>query len=531
VSAQGRILDTRTASSVGGYTSPMPAGQWRTVNVAGQAGVPLQGASAVAVNFTTTGASASGYLYASPGGVTPDSTTAYHNYSANTTESNTAILALGNDGTVQIRAFAQTELIVDVQGYYTAGPVAGGGYAPIDPARVLDTRTGIGGPPGVVSSGTSRTAPVASGAAVPVNATAAAVSVAVINQTNSGYVKTYATGTAPGDVRSYFRPGYAESFGAVVPLNSGTFDVSIFGASGDVVVDVVGYFSPGSTDGDFVAKPSRIADTRTDTDLGKIASGATRTIPVTGIEGLPSTGITAVQGQVAVMNATGNGYLKVWPAGTNEPTTSVLNYRSNAATSNSLIANLDFEGAVQVRNVGPSPIDLVFDVQGWYRGPVPIVSDAEVDEVFPPVADGESPPASMVDTETPAQLRSAGGDEFWACHGYVYQPYITRHLSRVGDGIYFSAYEDCWGPGYLDQQVCVKLQEFHRSVDGLTEWYDRTHYMCSPITAAGHKFWGRWVPCSKAEHGLFRTRARGKVHHLGGVIGKNFGISYPATLC
>ena len=37
VSASGRLLDTRPQSQVGPYNTPMPAGGWRKVSVAGQA--------------------------------------------------------------------------------------------------------------------------------------------------------------------------------------------------------------------------------------------------------------------------------------------------------------------------------------------------------------------------------------------------------------------------------------------------------------------------------------------------------------
>lgn len=61
VAAQGRVLDTRNAS-VGGYSTPMAAAQWRKVQIGGRAGVPADGVAAVAVTFTVVGQQAGGRL-------------------------------------------------------------------------------------------------------------------------------------------------------------------------------------------------------------------------------------------------------------------------------------------------------------------------------------------------------------------------------------------------------------------------------------------------------------------------------------
>lgn len=60
VATQGRVVDTR--SGVGGYGTPFAAGETRTFQVTGLAGVPTSGVSAVSVTLTAVNASGSGYL-------------------------------------------------------------------------------------------------------------------------------------------------------------------------------------------------------------------------------------------------------------------------------------------------------------------------------------------------------------------------------------------------------------------------------------------------------------------------------------
>ncbi len=117
VPAAGRLLDTRNGT--GGYATPMPAGAVRTVPVAGRAGVPDSGVSAVALTLTVVGAGTAGSVSVAPGDVATPSGAALV-FNPGDSISNTALVALHADGGVHVLADHAVNLIIDVQGYFTA---------------------------------------------------------------------------------------------------------------------------------------------------------------------------------------------------------------------------------------------------------------------------------------------------------------------------------------------------------------------------------------------------------------------------
>lgn len=113
--ATGRILDT--AKGTGGFSTPMEAGKYRTIQVTGLAGVPDDGSvGAVSLNATVGTAPGNGTLFGRPDADT--SRTSMLIYNGNTGEyvSNTAAIAVGADGTIQIMAETSARVILDVQG-------------------------------------------------------------------------------------------------------------------------------------------------------------------------------------------------------------------------------------------------------------------------------------------------------------------------------------------------------------------------------------------------------------------------------
>src|SRR3954452_17742573 len=72
-----RVLDTRAAYGTGGYTTPMPAGTWRSVAVEGVGSIPASGVAAVAVNFTVSSQTGAGIIHADKLEATPNSAVSY----------------------------------------------------------------------------------------------------------------------------------------------------------------------------------------------------------------------------------------------------------------------------------------------------------------------------------------------------------------------------------------------------------------------------------------------------------------------
>ncbi len=104
--------------------------------------------------------------------------------------------------------------------------------------------------------------------------------------------------------------------------------VSINNANGsvNVVVDILGYLSPSSPGRHFPVTPARLLDTRPD-NVAPIGPNSTRTITVTGVGGVPASGVSAVALNVVALSPTANTFITVWPNGETRPNTSSLNPR------------------------------------------------------------------------------------------------------------------------------------------------------------------------------------------------------------
>jgi hypothetical protein len=161
IPVQGRILDTRAAYSIGGYTTPMTANAWRTVAVEGDlsGAIPSSGVSAVAVNFTILDESVTGTLHADTDETPANATVSYVAYNGSGgAQSDSGVVAVADDGNIQVETTSTADLIIDVEGYYTSDPdVAPGGYVPLAPTRIVDTRNGTGLPLAMLAAGSTST--------------------------------------------------------------------------------------------------------------------------------------------------------------------------------------------------------------------------------------------------------------------------------------------------------------------------------------------------------------------------------------
>jgi hypothetical protein len=159
------------------------------------------------------------------------------------------------------------------------------------------------------------------------------------------------TGIAPGEYTPYVLCVSNEELG--------------FGSPYTVTVPVV----PGSTY--FPLSPGRVLDTRTGTGTGgsvnPIGAASSIDLDVTGVAGVPETGVTAVALNVVATNVTGDSYLTVWPTGQPRPLASNLNFRPGVSVPNLVIARVGIDGKVSLyNNVGA--VDVAADVQGYFQG-------------------------------------------------------------------------------------------------------------------------------------------------------------------
>jgi spore germination protein YaaH len=109
-----RVVDTR--NGVGG-TSPLGAGSWLAVQIAGQPGLPGTGVRAVVINLTSTNPTAYSYLAANSAASAPG--TSDLNFYPGQTIANLAVVPVGADGKIYIyNSVGSTDVLVDVFGWY-----------------------------------------------------------------------------------------------------------------------------------------------------------------------------------------------------------------------------------------------------------------------------------------------------------------------------------------------------------------------------------------------------------------------------
>jgi hypothetical protein len=145
-----RALDTRNGT--GGTTGTLAAGAALNLQITGIDNIPST-ATAVAINLTTAGETGSGYLQTYAAGTTPGNITSL-TYTTSALASMSADVPLGTTGQITIRNIASsaaTHVIGDISGYYepysttSSDDTGGETYHAVNPTRLVDTRSGIGG--------------------------------------------------------------------------------------------------------------------------------------------------------------------------------------------------------------------------------------------------------------------------------------------------------------------------------------------------------------------------------------------------
>jgi hypothetical protein len=233
-----RVLDTRDAT-LGEVSAPV--GRRRTVSqrVAGVGGVPAD-ARAVAVNVTAVEPTAPGFLTLWPSGRSrPQASTV--NFPAGALVGNFVLAEVGADGRADLYNHdGDTHVVFDVVGYLPAGSP----YAPMTPARVLDTRNTS---QGEVSSPVRRrqtvSQRVAGVAGVPVDAAAVVLNVTAVAPTHDTYLTVWPAGR-DRPVVSSLNTAAGQVVGNLVIAEVGSNGrVDLYNHNGevDVVFDVVGY--------------------------------------------------------------------------------------------------------------------------------------------------------------------------------------------------------------------------------------------------------------------------------------------------
>lgn len=378
-----RLVDTRepASSTKVVYAGPrLGAAEVATFRVFDPADptLPAGGLGAVALNVTAVSPAASGFLTVWPAGQ-PQPLASVVNYERGAVVPNAVTVQLSADLRIAVYSSVATDVVIDVLGVYAAAPngPGGGGFAGVQPRRILDTRLDVSPAPFAASTapgvlgGTYQGLSVVGGG-VPADARAVVLNVTAVPRAGSspGYVTVFPSGQAlptASNINTDGRRIVPNQVTVGLPA-SGKVDLYVHTPT-DLVVDVMGYYAAGPlVRGGFTpVSPTRFMDTRRTGD-GYVLDPVTNQ-PVCVLvdrSGIPATAEAAVV-NVTVTGPVNAGYVTVWPDSSPQPLASTLNYVAGQTVANAATVGLGASGGLAFYSRFEA--DLVLDVAGWFSSP------------------------------------------------------------------------------------------------------------------------------------------------------------------
>ena len=357
-----RLLDTR--SGVGAPQGRVSADGEVTLAVTGRGGVPPVGVGAVVLNVTAVGATERSFVTVWPTGAGRP-VASNLNVAPGDTVPNLVVVKVGAGGRVSLfNRFGSVDLVADVAGWFPEGA----GVEPVVPARILDTRAGLGaamqrvGPDGMIDLH------VTGRGGVPTSGVGAVViNVTAVGPSATSFVTVWPSGSGrPTASNLNVVPGETVPNLVVVKVGAGG-RVSLFNRFGDVdlVADVAGWFPD---DGGFVPlEPQRILDTRSGNGaaMARVGVAGVVDLQVAGRGGVPVDGVGAVVLNVTAVGPTAGSFVTVWPSGVDRPLASNLNVVAGDTVPNLVIVKVGAGGRVSLFNRF-GDVDLLADVAGWF---------------------------------------------------------------------------------------------------------------------------------------------------------------------
>jgi hypothetical protein len=157
-----------------------------------------------------------------------------------TVVANAAIVPAGNSGGIAVYPSADTDLIVDINGYFAAPAGTGLALYPFPPCRAFDSRSNNGQP----FTGKKTVAMVSSPCAPPAVAQAYVLNATVVPPGRLGYLTLWPDGQLQPVVSTLNADdGFITSNMAIVPTTNGAID-AYASALTQLLLDISGYFAP-----------------------------------------------------------------------------------------------------------------------------------------------------------------------------------------------------------------------------------------------------------------------------------------------
>ena len=241
-------------------------------------------------------------------------------------------------------------------------------------------------------TGRQVTGPDGTPTTIPDGITAASLNVTAVAPDANGFITVWPCAVPRPDTSSLsYSRGAVDANGVIAPVDADGKACLYSHRGTDLVVDIGGWFGPGSTAGSgFQAiTPHRLVDSRFGTGVpaGRIRPQSPAQLQVTGtpVRTIAGAGTTIPADAVAVainvtsVDSPGDGYVTVWPCGVDRPLVSTLNFGRGAIRANGAIAPLGAGGTLCLYS--HTPTDVVIDVIGWFTGAATATTSAFVSSV------------------------------------------------------------------------------------------------------------------------------------------------------
>ena len=232
-----RIADTRNNNGPLGGPA-LSAGVSRTFPILSSSCNLPSGAQAYSLNFTAIPHTWLGYLSTWPTGQTRPLVSTLN--SPGEVTANAALVPAGTNGSIDVFASNDADLVIDVDGYFATPGTGGLSFYSVPPCRAIDTRmVGSGAP----FNGTIQET-VTSTCGVPSTASAVALNATVVPTGPLWYLTLWPDGaTMPVVSTLNSDSGKVASNMAIVPTTNGSIDA--FGTNQtQIILDIAGYFAP-----------------------------------------------------------------------------------------------------------------------------------------------------------------------------------------------------------------------------------------------------------------------------------------------
>jgi len=363
-----RILDTRNdvVEASDGPKDFVGAGGQITLQVTGRGGVPVD-ATAVSMNLTATAAAAPGFVTMWPTGEGIPKASNLNIERAGQTIANLSVVRLGTGGAVNLFTQGGAHLIGDVSGYWVPSSASTDGrLIPTKPTRIVDTRDGTGVPAGAVPKDGTITSSLSG--VVGSGYSAAVLNVTATESANAGFVTVWPSGQSRPTVSNLNLERADQTIPNLVIVRLGDGGgINFYSQNGtQLIADLVAVFTDNSgalnAQGLFVPQsPNRIADSRKTLGFGPLGAGGSATLTVPG----DPADFGAILANVTATEASGKGYVTVWPGDLGQPDSSNLNLdRVNQTIPNLVISGVSPTGTVNL--FSQSGTQLIVDLAGVF---------------------------------------------------------------------------------------------------------------------------------------------------------------------